>query len=672
MQRFDMERVRIPDGGDRNPDGPVAAGPDDEMTRRLRQRFGLDSFHPWQREAIDELLHGRRRALVVAPTGGGKSLCYQFPATELDGTTVVVSPLIALMEDQVRGLAERGIPATWISSTLDADERRRRIGGIWRGQYRIVYLAPERIAFDGTLQMLRELAPPLVAIDEAHCISHWGHDFRPHYLELKGVLEALAPRHVLACTATATPLVRDEIVRLLGLPAEDTAVFVRGFARPNLHLAVLEIDGPQQRRRVAVSELRRRLGDPARPAGAAIIYAGTRREAEQGAALAVQRGWRAAAYHAGIRGSVRADVNRRFAAGELDVVVATNAFGMGIDRPDIRAVIHVNAPGSIEAYYQEVGRAGRDGAPAHGLLMASTADFGLRKRLIGSLRSDGTPPDPEHVKRQWRLFLDLMRYVEAGSCRHDTILRYFEDEVEALGGCGNCDVCARLGKVAETRDDEPAVSAEDALIVRKALQGVAEARRRAGLIAIAEMLAGSRNRRVEQLGLLYREAHGLLADRPRPWILALLRRCMTAGLVDVTAGDFPVPYLTPAGLAAMRDQRPIRLLLPPQQTAAPPAPRPKRTSPVPSTDLDPAVNDLFQQLRAARLEKAREAGVPAYCICHDRTLMEIAIHQPTTPTDLAEIHGMGPVKLEAHGGWILEAVRENFPASACERTHVED
>jgi ATP-dependent DNA helicase RecQ len=413
-----------------------------DIDAALRERFGLSEFRPWQREAIDELLGGRRRVVVIAPTGGGKSLCYQLPASILDGTTIVISPLIALMEDQVRALLERGIEATYLASTLDPEELRRREQAISEGVYRLVYVAPERLESNWLVDRLSRIQLALVAVDEAHCISQWGHDFRPSYMRIGAVLERLRPKRVLACTATATPLVRSEIQERLGLESEHAAVILRGFSRPNLHLSVVESDVAAERRKRMLQALADALGEPTSPRGGAIVYAATRRNTEKVADAVSKAGWRAAAYHAGLSASLREQVNEAFAARRLDIVVATNAFGMGIDRPDIRTVVHVQAPGSVEAYYQEVGRAGRDGQPAHGLLLTSSGDLGLRRRLIG-YSGDGDR-DAAHVQQQWRLFLDLMRYVEAGTCRHDFILRYFGDDQETLGGCGHCDVCERL------------------------------------------------------------------------------------------------------------------------------------------------------------------------------------------------------------------------------------
>jgi ATP-dependent DNA helicase RecQ len=622
----------------------------DPLVQTLRERFGLDDFRPWQREAIEALLEGPRHALVVAPTGGGKSLCYQLPATMLGGTSVVISPLIALMDDQVRALEARGIPATYLASTLDAGERRRREQQLRAGAYRLVYIAPERLRNEGVVHMLRELDPPLVAVDEAHCISHWGHDFRPDYLRLGEVLAALRPPRVLACTATATPLVRDEILEKLRLPSDRTAVVLRGFARPNLHLEVSEVDGMRDRRRLATQRLRAAMAGE----GGGIVYGGTRKECERFASELAGDGWRARPYHAGLEAEEREKVSELFASRALDVVVATNAFGMGIDRPDIRCVVHLQAPGSIEQYYQEVGRAGRDGQPAHGLLISGSSDFGLRRRLIEmGTPSDGSGRDA-FAERQWSLFLELMRYVEAGSCRHDFILRYFGDEHELLGGCGHCDVCARLE---ERSDSGPGEDAE--LLVRKALAGVARLRGRAGLKALASSLGGCDTPRLRELGLTQLTTHGILKDRSEAWILALLRRLMTAALVDVTPGQYPVPFLTAKGRATMKSEVPARVVLPDADVGRArlrgARSKSRAAEQAPDLPMDP---ELFERLREVRLSIARDAGVPAYVVCHDRSLREMAAYKPTNVDALGSIHGMGPARIDMYGDRFLSAIRE--------------
>ncbi|MBX3273203.1 MAG: ATP-dependent DNA helicase RecQ [Sandaracinaceae bacterium] len=619
---------------------------------RLRDRFGLDGFRPWQREAIAELLEGSGRVLAIAPTGGGKSLCYQFPATELDGTSVVVSPLIALMEDQVRALTERGIAATYLASNLDDDERRRRWRGVAEGAYALVYVAPERLAGAGMIDLLRRLRPPLVAIDEAHCISQWGHDFRPDYLRLGALLEAVAPPRVLACTATATPIVRDEILARLGLGPE-TRLVLRGFARPNLHLATEEIDGKAARKRVVTEVLGEALGAPSQPAGGAIVYAGTRKRTDELTADLRLRGWRTAGYHAGMDADARAATSHAFADGSVDVVVATNAFGMGIDRPDIRAVVHFSPPGSIEAYYQEVGRAGRDGKPALGLLLSGAADIALRRFLIESGGREAERPSQARIDQQWGLFRDLLRYVEAGSCRHDFILRYFGDEHELLGGCGHCDVCERL---AAQGGEERAVSEQDAIVVRKALSGVARARRQVGFQKVAAILHGDRDASLARWGLDRASTFGLFRDRPLPWIQALMRRLISAGLVDITGDRYPIVFLTGAGARVMKGELPVRVLPP-----DPPRERARaRGGQTRGADARPAPAGmdagLFERLRARRLALAKERGVPAYVVCHDRVLMEIAAARPIDRAALARIPGMGPARLDAYGDDFLSVI----------------
>ncbi len=640
---------------------PFMLASDEELDARLKARFGLDGFRPWQREAVRAILEAPFHALVVAPTGGGKSLTYQFPATELPGTSIVVSPLIALMEDQVRGLEARGISATYLASNLDMEERRRREWGLREGKFKLVFVAPERLANEGLLAKLAELNPPLVAIDEAHCISQWGHDFRPDYLALGRVLETLKPKRVLACTATATPDVRNEILEKLGLSSKNAAVILKGFARPNLHLSSFEIDNASQRKKAVLSTLREALGTAAKPKGGGIVYAATRKATEEYAELIKGTGFRTAAYHAGLDAGERAKTSEAFASKKLDVVVATNAFGMGIDRDDIRTVVHVHPPGSIEAYYQEVGRAGRDGQPAHGVLFTASADIALRRRLIERDR-DGKS-DKALIERQWKMFLDLLRYVEAGSCRHDFVLRYFDDADETLGGCGHCDVCERLESEGE---GERKASDEDALVVRKALSGVARANRRAGLRAVVDMLHGDVSAKQKQFGFVGLSTHGLFKDRDPEWILKLLRRCLAAGLIDITADDFPMPFLTPMGIRTMKAEEPVRVMPPPtakvrgRRSASPSSPgsEPSEKASDRTQGMDGPTARLFEALRKTRLDIALAQKSPAYVICHDKCLIEMAKRRPDSRAALREVHGMGPARIQSYGDRFLVTIQE--------------
>ncbi len=693
-------------------------------------RLGYDAFRPGQREAIEALLaHGR--ALLVAPTGGGKSLCYQLPALVLPGTTLVVSPLIALMQDQVAALEARGVAATFLASTLDAAQMRERLAGLARGAYALVYVAPERLVAPEFRARLAKLDCPLIAVDEAHCISEWGHDFRPEYLQIGELVRELAPAHVLACTATATPVVRDEILVRLGLPP-DTPQLVRGFARPNLALRVVEIAGARDREAQVDAALREALGEPAARAaaarmarrmpgaavaeaaavpgssaiarssnallpessaaapgagagagaGAAIIYAPTRRLADEEGARLAAAGWRVAVYHAGLDAAERTRAQAAFTRGAVDVICATNAFGMGIDRADVRAVLHLGPPGSIEAYYQEVGRAGRDGGDAIGLMCWSQQDLPLRRRLL-ERSLDDLPPDPEVVDHKWNLFLELIRWAEGGSCRHDAILRYFGDEAETLAGCGRCDVCVELGAGgdagAEWAGSEAAARATE--LARILLSGVARLNGRFGLKQVVRLLHGEREERLERLGFTQVPTFGRLADRPPEWIQRALSRCVTAGWVAFSGDEHPVVRLTDDGIAVMRGQRPARWLPP----ATAPARRrggagrggrsgaaagggagagggasagsgARRTPAAAAVDaeaFDAAQQALFDALRAARLELAQTQGVPAYVVAHDRSLRELVHARPASPAELAGVSGFGPQKIERYGAKFL-------------------
>lgn len=634
------------------------------IEQALRDRFGLESFRPWQREAIEAVLGEPGRALVVAPTGGGKSLTYQLPAAVLEGTTLVISPLVALMEDQVRSLLARGIAATYLASTLDREERDAREQKMVRGEYKLVYAAPERLGSDVFVRLLSRCNISLVAIDEAHCIAQWGHDFRPDYLRIGSLLERLAPPRVLACTATATPEVRREIKERLGfgdsVPYKEV---LRGFARPNLHLAARNVDGPKQARESLLESLESALGSARMPTGGAIVYAATRKTTEQYADMLFKQGWSAAAYHAGMSGDARSKVADRFASRKLSVVVATNAFGMGIDRADIRTVVHVQPPSSIEAYYQEVGRAGRDGDQAYGLLLCSGADISLRRRLV-QMGSEGAPADPVLAARAWGLFRELLRYVDARTCRHDFVLRYFGDEQETLGGCGHCDVCLALDGT--TSEESDADTAEKTLLVRKALSGVARAQKRAGMIAIGDMLKGLDTERTRKFGFTDLSTFGLLKDRSSEWIVALLRALLAAGWIDLTISEHPVPYLTRAGAGVMKGETPARIMLPAEPRPYGKAGRTRTRASGSSAGssarepitLDPSVQPIFEKLRAHRAEIAKTRGVPAYVVALDRTLVEMAQVRPKTTDQLLMLHGMGPARAEQYGEGFLRVLSD--------------
>jgi ATP-dependent DNA helicase RecQ len=649
----------------------VSSIPEEALLMALR-RLGYDGFRPGQRRAVETLLE-QRRLLFVAPTGGGKSLVYQLPACLLTGTTLVVSPLIALMNDQVMALERRGIAATFLASTLAPEENSRRMSLLARGSYKLVYVAPERLAFSGFQALMADLNCPLVAIDEAHCISEWGHDFRPEYMQIDRLLARLPRARVLACTATATPIVRDEILSRLRLPS-DTPQLIHGFERPNLVLQAREVQSQNETRRHTDALLRQALGEPDRGgplesrgardahdaslapdrrAGTAIIYAPTRKGCEAEAERLRRDGWHADVYHAGLPAEKRERVQTAFSRGELRVVVATNAFGMGVDRSDVRAVIHLAPPGSIEAYYQEVGRAGRDGELAHGLLLSSAKDIALRRRLLES-DSEGRTPDPTLVEHKWNMFLELLRWAEGGTCRHTAILRYFGTE-NPPDACGRCDVCLEL-------EEDTAQSDQITLLVRKALSAVARVHGKFGLTMAAKLLHGDSDPKLERSGLQQVSTFGILKDKPNAWLVSLLRRCVTAGWVAFSGGDRPILFLTQEGQQVMRGTRSVRLRLPPEgrkslaRGDASERKRTRGTTPPPAGPLAEGDESLFQALRAHRLALAREAGVAPYVIASDRSLRDLAAQRPRDLGQLLDVYGFGQTRAERYGAGFLAVV----------------
>jgi ATP-dependent DNA helicase RecQ len=498
-----------------------------------------------------------------------------------------------------------------------------------------------------------------VAVDEAHCISEWGHDFRPEYLQVGRLLTRLRDARVLACTATATPVVRDEILARLGLPPS-TPQLIRGFERPNLVLQAREVRSPTEARKHVDAQLEQALG-PARSGtrrGSAIVYAPTRKSTEAEAERLLAQGWRATAYHAGLAPERRERAQSAFLRGDSDVVVATNAFGMGIDRSDVRVVVHLAPPSSIEAYYQEVGRAGRDGETAYGLLLSSAADIALRQRLLrGDV--DGRTPDPAIVEHKWQLFLELLRWAEGGSCRHSAILRYF-GAPSPIDDCGLCDVCSALERGAD--DAELATEC-----VRKALSGVARVRGRFGINLVSKLLRGEKDPKLERTELCTVSTFGVLKDRPEAWVLSLLRRCVTAGFVTFSEGDRPVVHLTPEGKQAMLGTRAIRISLPAAEgpragksARAVPASKssPPRARGTESTPLDTVGDAVFEALRAERLRLAQESGVPPYVVASDRSLRELARERPRSIDALLGIYGFGPARVERFGAALLRTVTQ--------------
>jgi ATP-dependent DNA helicase RecQ len=616
-------------------------------------RFGLSEFRPGQRDIIESVVDGKP-TIAVLPTGAGKSLCYQLPAVALEGLAVVVSPLISLMKDQVDALRARGIAASFINSSIAADEREARLRAALRGELRLLYVAPERFRVPGFTSALARARPVLLAIDEAHCMVEWGHDFRPDYARLGDVRRELRPPRLIALTATATPDLRQSIGAQLEM--HEPSVFVRGFDRANLRLEVQLVNGADDKLRRCLQL----LAEPEARGRPAIVYAATRKKAEQVAAALSQAGVTARPYHAGLSDVERADVQDQWMADRVRVVVATNAFGMGVDKRDVRLVVHHELPGSAEAYYQEAGRAGRDGEPSRCVLLFNHGDVRLREFFIAS-DGDNGPRPPAVIEAERERLRAMMAYAYARGCRRAFILDYFGDEVRRCDESSEqpCDNCR-----GRARSDGPsAVTDDEHLLVRKVLSCVARLDGGFGRQRIALCLEGSEAREVIDAGLQRISTYGVLRGRPHAWVLDLLGTLEAAGLIVSDGEEYPCLRITAAGREVMHDRDRLRLALPGERRAARTASAPRTASAAAGgEDGGPPVDGaLFERLRALRSKLAAAEKLPAYCVFHDRTLTELARIRPATLDELRAVPGVGPAKLAKYGDAFIAALRDEEP-----------
>ena len=600
----------------------------------MERFWGYRDFRPLQREAMEAVLAGCD-SLVVLPTGGGKSLCFQVPALVRPGLAVVVSPLISLMKDQVDTLVGNGVPAAVFNSSLTAEEKSRVLAGLREGRYRLLYVSPERLVGDGRdafIGMLGACGVSFIAIDEAHCISHWGHDFRPEYRQLARLREFLPGVSVHAFTATATARVRRDIASQLALrqPRE----FVGAFDRPNLVYRVL----PR-------AVLKRQLTDAlARHRGeAGIIYCTSRREVDALAEWLSQSGTRALPYHAGLSDDQRSRHQDAFLNERADIIVATVAFGMGIDRSDVRFVIHAGAPRSVEHYQQEAGRAGRDGLEAECLLIYSAADF-LRWRLM--LERNGELTDANSA-----LLRQMERYATAVGCRHRHLSAYFGDP-HVTSDCAACDVC--LGELESA--PQPIV------LARKILSCVVRVGQRFGIAHVTSVLRGHRSEQVTARGHDALSTFGLLPDASVAELRGYMEQLIGLGLLEQTGDQYPVLSVTSRGIALLKDER----SMPELELARQRTPRRdggRAASRVEAESWEGVDRGLFERLRAVRLEVARARGVPPYVIFHDATLRDMARVRPTSVGALLAVRGVGARKAEDLGETFLAAIREHGSAA---------
>ena len=602
----------------------------------LKRYFGYDAFRPGQGEVVRALLEGRD-ALCVMPTGAGKSLCYQVPALLLSGVTLVVSPLISLMKDQVAALNQAGVRAAYLNSSLTPRQFALALDNARQGLYRVIYVAPERLETPAFQDLCREIAVPLVAVDEAHCVSQWGQDFRPSYLRIRDFVESLPARPVLgAFTATATPEVRDDIRDLLGL--QDPFCVATGFDRPNLRFAVENV--PQREKTNALLRLLRE-----QKGRSGIVYCLARRTVEEVCEALRARGIAATRYHAGLSDAERRQNQDDFLYDRAEVMVATNAFGMGIDKSNVAFVIHYNMPKNLESYYQEAGRAGRDGSNAVCTLLYSGQDVRLNAFLIEKEEENPllTEEQARAVREGMREGLRRMaRYCTTGDCLRGYILRYFGEKAgERCGNCSNCD-----------EENQRTVDAgEDA---RAAIRCVQELGERYGRTLVQEVLRGSGAARVQALGLQHCASFGALRGRALPAVRTLLDALLDREALESSGGEYPVLRLGPRAQEIL-DGAPVLLRV---RDEAPQEEAPRRRRDAQRAPGGEAVDEaLLAELKALRNRLAAEAHVPAYVVFSDATLRDMCAKRPATPEEFLEVSGVGEYKLRRYGKEFLRVLR---------------
>ncbi|MHB9134541.1 MAG: DNA helicase RecQ [Armatimonadota bacterium] len=591
----------------------------------LRTVFGYDKFRGYQEEIITHLAEGGD-AFVLMPTGSGKSLCYQLPALLRPGVGVVVSPLIALMQDQVDALRQLGVKAAFLNSTLSAEEAREVERQVQTGALDLVYVAPERLLMERTLSLLEHSPVALFAIDEAHCVSQWGHDFRAEYLGLSVLHERFPQIPRIALTATADKVTREEIVMRLAL--DSARIFVAGFDRPNIRYRV-------QHKKNTKQQVKHFL-QTEHPSDSGIIYCLSRKRTEEMAAWLCEEGWKALPYHAGLSAEVRQRHQSRFQREEGVIIVATIAFGMGIDKPDVRFVAHLDIPKSVEAYYQETGRAGRDGLPADAWMLYGLSDVTLLRQLLAQSEADEV-----HKRTEQQKLNALLGYCETASCRRQVLLQYFGDTLPEP--CGNCDTCL-----------EPVETWDGTLAARKALYCVYQTGQRFGVTHLTDILVGNETERVRQFNHTRLSAFGRGKEIDAKEWPSIFRQLVATGLLTVDIGGHGSLLLTPAGTEVLKEAQSVQL----RKDPTPRKERAKRRrTPAAVAEIGtPADQALWDALREMRLELAQQAAVPPYVIFHDSTLREMLLHRPRTLQEMGHLSGVGEHKLQRYGQAFLDVL----------------
>lgn len=599
-----------------------------ELESLLKQYFGYTSFRPGQHEVIQTLLEGRD-CLAIMPTGAGKSICFQLPALMMPGVTLVISPLISLMKDQVDSLVNQEIPATYINSQCTFEEAKARFAAIRAGRVKLVYISPERLENEFFTSFMQSLPISMFIIDEAHCVSQWGHDFRPSYCAIKDWIATLPRRPVVgAFTATATEKVKEDMMTLLGLEKE--RIFIGGFDRPNLYFRVVRTN---RKLDFALAYVQQHQED------SGIIYAATRKEVDRVYEELTRRGIRAGRYHAGLSDDVRRTMQDAFTYDRLQVIVATNAFGMGIDKSNVRYVIHYQMPKNIESYYQEAGRAGRDGAPGECILLFSRQDIMIQKFLI-----EQSVHDPQQQAVEFRLLNAMVRYCEGNHCLRHYILTYFGEHPswQRCEKCGNCDQ--------ETVEEDMTEQ------VRSICLCVDELKGRFGMTMVCDILKGSQNAKVRRYGFENNSAFGMLGDFTLSEVRDMVRQCIDDGYLDQSDGKYPVVSLTADGRQALSGSRRI---VQQKVVAADPVPElPKRQQKRRAGAIDEdALRPLFDTLRAVRLELAKDEHIPPFVIFSDATLWDMAALKPDSLDAMSQIKGVGSFKLHKYGRQFVGAIQ---------------